>query len=91
MLMPTLSVTAIGVLAGLVAIGLRRRPASALLRGLLGAWLGFLAGAVVGGAADVLAGTGGLLALVGHLGAVAGAAAAVTRARPAVPADATRR
>lgn len=69
MLMPTLSVTAIGVLIAVVGIFLARPPKRALLHGLIGAWLGFLAGAALGVAIDVVLGEGVYLALFGHVAA----------------------
>jgi hypothetical protein len=73
MIMPLLSVSLIGAVAALLAVALARYPgATAVARGLTGAWLGFLAGALVGGTLDVLTRNGGFIALVGHLGAAAG-------------------
>ncbi|MDA3648833.1 hypothetical protein LZ318_06085 [Saccharopolyspora indica] len=77
MLMPLLSVTAIGlVTAVLVVITRHAPPVRALLLGLVGAWAGFAGGAVVGVVVDVIAGTGWMVALAGHVVAVIGAAAA---------------
>lgn len=80
MLMPTLSVTGIGVLAALVAIGRGAPTPNALLRGLLGAWLGFLAGALPGVLIDVIVGDGIYVALLGHAGAAIGALVGLRRA-----------
>lgn len=74
MLMPTFSVTAIGLVGALTALLLRVQPlASAFGRGLLGAWVGFLLGGVLGGVIDVITANGIFIAYVGHLGAVVGA------------------
>lgn len=78
MLMPTLSVTIIGVLVALGAVAVRHASLGrALLFGLAGAWAGFLAGALVGVVIDVVAGTGWMLALSGHVAALAAAVALV--------------
>ncbi|MFC7406039.1 hypothetical protein [Georgenia alba] len=83
MLMPTLSVTAIGLVVAAVWM-IRGRPATAtLLKGLVGAWLGFLAGALVGVVFDVVLLDGIYVALFGHAFAVVGAVLVVIR-RPAV-------
>lgn len=85
MLMPLLSVTAIGlVTAVLVIITRHAPPVRALLLGLGGAWAGFLAGALVGVVVDVIAGTGWAVALAGHVVAVVGAAVAGWYATTAV-------
>ena len=78
MVMPALSVTAIAIVVGVVAISRKKPAAATLLRAFAGAWLGFVAGAVPGVIADVLAGSGAYVAVVGHIGAVLGAVAAVT-------------
>jgi hypothetical protein len=86
MLMPGLSVTAIGIAVAVVAI-IRGMPATgALLRGLVGGWLGFLVGAVPGVLLDVLLADGVYVAVLGHLGAAGGAAVAVVRAPAPTPA-----
>lgn len=77
MVMPALSVTAIAIVVALVAISRKRPVGATLLRALAGAWLGFVAGAVPGVIADVLAGGGAYVAVVGHVGAVLGAVVAV--------------
>lgn len=75
MLMPFVSVTAIGLIGGLIFAGTRRRDVRGPVAfGVLGAWLGFAAAAIVGVAIDVIARTGVYVAVVGHLGAVAGTA-----------------
>jgi ribose/xylose/arabinose/galactoside ABC-type transport system permease subunit len=85
MLMPALSVTAIGVIAAVVAITRHRPPVAALVHALVGAWLGFLAGAVAGVLLDIALQTGIFVPILGHAVAAAGAILAVTRTRP-VPA-----
>ncbi|WP_139025675.1 hypothetical protein [Gordonia neofelifaecis] len=76
--MPTISVTVIGLLAALVFVVFRRtEKAWAVLLGVLGAWAGFVVGAVPGATADIVSGGGWALPTVGHLGAVVGAVAAV--------------
>ncbi len=79
MLMPTVSVTVIGLTVGLVGLLLfsRGRAWQELLRGLVGAWAGFLGGALAGVIMDVMLGTGVFVALVGHGLAVLGALVAV--------------
>jgi hypothetical protein len=79
MLLPTVSVTAIGLLAGLLATLLGRRPGPSLTRGFLGAWIGFVAGAILGVFIDVVLQTGGYLAVIGHIAAALGALVALTR------------
>lgn len=82
MLMPGLSVSLIGIVIALVAVVAFGRPASrALPRGFLGAWLGFVVGALPGLVVDVLTSSGANLALFGHAGAVVGATVAVARVR----------
>src|SRR5690554_4169996 len=75
MLMPTVSVTVIGLTVGVVGLLLfnRGRAWRDLLRGLVGAWLGFLGGALAGIIMDVMLSTGVFVALVGHGLAVLGA------------------
>jgi hypothetical protein len=81
MLMPALSVTGIGIAIAVMAI-IRGKPATgALLRGLLGAWLGFVAGAVPGVLLDIVLTNGVYVALLGHVGAAAGAIVAITQSR----------
>lgn len=78
MVMPALSVTAIAIVVAVVAI-LRKRPTAATaLRAFVGAWVGFVAGAVPGVIADILSGSGGYVAVLGHAGAAVGAVVAVT-------------
>lgn len=56
MLFPALSVTLIGlVVGGIVAAGIGH-PTRPLATGILGAWLGFLAGAIVGVGIDAAVG-----------------------------------
>lgn len=73
MLMPTLSVTLIGVTIGLVAGISRGTPGRGTLQGLVAAWCGFVVGAFVGVIMDALLGTGTWLALIGHAGALTAA------------------
>lgn len=71
MLLPTLSVSTIGLLVGLVT---RPSPWTTRSRHVLGslavAWLGFVAGAVFGVLLDVVLTTDHWLAVLGHVGAV---------------------
>ncbi|MGH1562251.1 hypothetical protein [Mumia sp. DW29H23] len=79
MLLPLVSVCVIGVLAGLLvrpAPPLRRTLVRRLAVGVVGAWAGFAAFALLGVVVDVLAGTGTYVAVLGHAGAVLGALAA---------------
>lgn len=79
MLMPALSVTVIGIVIAVVGI-IRGKPATAmLLRGLVGAWLGFVPGVIPGVMLDVILTNGVYVALLGHIGALAGGAVAVAR------------
>jgi peptidoglycan/LPS O-acetylase OafA/YrhL len=78
MLLPTVSVAVIGLIAGLLALVVgRSRPARALLLGVVGAWLGFLVGAIVGVSVDIVVESGIYLGIVGHLMAVVGAVVAL--------------
>lgn len=73
MLMPTFSVSAIGLIGALAALLVRRQPAGAAFgRGLLGAWAGFLLGGVLGVAIDVITHNGVFVVYLGHLGALLG-------------------
>lgn len=73
MLMPVFSVSVIGLVGASVTLLLRRRRAGpAVVRGLLGAWAGFLVGGALGGVIDVVAGSGVYIAYIGHLGALLG-------------------
>ena len=82
MLLPTVSVTVIGLIAGLLVVFMgARRPARALLLGVVGAWAGFVVGAIIGVAIDVVVQSGIYLAIVGHLMAVVGSVVALTRFR----------
>lgn len=87
MLMPAVSVTFIGLMAGLLAMALttRHRPRAKLLTAVAGAWAGFAAGALPGISLDVAAGTGIFLPVVGHAGAAAGAAVALMKFGPECP------
>ena len=83
MLVPGLSVTAIGIPApGLVSM--RRDELSlrtGLPRAVVGAWAGFVVGAVVGVTVDVIAGTGVWVPIVGHAVAACAGALAATAPR----------
>lgn len=80
MLFPALSVTLIGfVVGGIVAAGIGH-PTRPLVTGILGSWLGFVAGAIVGVGIDAAIGSGVWVAIMGHLVAIPGAFAA-TRSR----------
>jgi hypothetical protein len=81
-LLPTVSVTVIGLLAGVIALLLGRyRPGPSLARGIAGAWIGFVAGALVGVIIDAILQTGVYVALIGHVAAAMGAFAALARFR----------
>ncbi|WP_436774554.1 hypothetical protein [Yinghuangia sp. YIM S09857] len=97
MVMPGLSVTFIGLLVAVVAIGARaawtrrrsgplvdRRPGVAV-GAVVGAWAGFLAGAVVGVVVDVTTGGGTFVAVFGHAVAVVGAVAGALRVLDSAP------
>lgn len=79
MLMPTLSVTVIGVVVAPLAMARGARPGVALVRGVVGAWLGFLAGAIPGVLIDVATSSGWYVAVPGHAGALAGASVGLRR------------
>jgi hypothetical protein len=74
-IMPFLSVTAIGLGVGLVAGLVGSEPGVRLARSVVGAWVGFGAGALVGVVLDVVGRTGTGVALWGHAGALVGAVA----------------
>jgi outer membrane lipoprotein SlyB len=72
MFIPAISVTFIGLVVGVLASprwGLVR----GLIRGLGGAWIGFVVGGLLGAIVDVVSGTGIWVAVAGHIGAFAGA------------------
>jgi len=48
---------------------------SAIRRGVAGAWIGFICGALLGLVADIALHAGGALAVLGHYAAIAGAVA----------------
>ncbi|MFP3914152.1 MAG: hypothetical protein ACLFWM_04695 [Actinomycetota bacterium] len=73
MLMPTLSVTLIGLTIGAVAGLTRGLPGRGILVGTVAAWAGFVVGAFVGVLLDALLGTGVWLAWLGHGGALVAA------------------
>ncbi|WP_139347655.1 hypothetical protein [Nocardia donostiensis] len=82
MLMPIVSVTVLGFVGAVVVVSLRRTPVGrSLLLGIVGAWLGFAAGAIAGALVDVVLGTGWVLALAGHAAAFAAATALVVGQR----------
>lgn len=72
MVMPFLTVTAIGVLIGGAGYVIRRGE-HALWRGFFGAWAGFATGATAGLLLDVATGSGHWVPLLGHVTAVAAA------------------
>lgn len=84
MVMPLLSVTIIGLLAGAGVGFYRPRPGRGVLLGLVGASIGFAVGAIPGLAIDVVLGSGTWLPLAGHgmalIGAVVGPLAGLPRA-----------
>ncbi|MGB3632500.1 MAG: hypothetical protein WA982_00515 [Rubrobacteraceae bacterium] len=78
MILPTLSVTVVGLIGAAVGGAMRMHaPLMALARGLVGAWGGFAAGALIGVLIDVVTQTGIWLGIVGHLAAVAGTVVAI--------------
>lgn len=77
MLMPWVSVSAIGLLVGLVGAVRGNARLKSLTGGFAGAWLGFAVGALAGLTFDVWAQTGTTLAMAGHVGAAAAATTAV--------------
>jgi uncharacterized membrane protein YeaQ/YmgE (transglycosylase-associated protein family) len=78
MLMPAISVTLIGIVAAAAAAVKWQRPFFvSVTLGFVGAWAGFMLGALVGVVIDVLFSTGIFVALIGHAAAVAGAFFAV--------------
>jgi hypothetical protein len=82
MLMPLASVTLIGLLGAVVVLGsCRWSPGVALGRGLLGAWAGFVVGAIVGVTIDIVSHNGAYVAIVGHLGAAVGTASTLRPTR----------
>lgn len=81
MLMPGVSVTAIGLAIAAIAIARGGPTLPALLRGLIGAWVGFAGLALIGLAIDVILFDGAYVAVLGHIGAAISAAIAVSRVR----------
>jgi hypothetical protein len=80
--MPAVSVTVLGVVAGFIGLLLvRHRSWSSMVHGIAGAWVGFIAGAIVAIILDVVLGSGTLLPVLGHAAAAAGALVAVIRLR----------
>jgi hypothetical protein len=90
MLMPALSVTAIGLLVTVVLIAAQWLPSAraalgAVAGAVAGAWAGYILGALAGAALDAATGNGYFLALLGHAAAIPGALVGVRRLiRPAV-------
>lgn len=80
MLLPTVSVTVIGLIAGLIFVVVRSsQPLPTLLLGVAGAWVGFIVGAIFGVVVDVIAQTGVYLGIVGHLMTIPGVVVALLR------------
>lgn len=79
MLMPALSVTAIGLIVGLVMWVVRGRFTGPVVSSILGAWAGFLVGAPFGILLDVVGRTGDRFVVVSHLAAVLGAVSIAIR------------
>ncbi|QRY61312.1 hypothetical protein JVX90_12860 [Gordonia sp. PDNC005] len=80
MLLPTITVTAIGLLFAAVAAAVHRRAAAwVVLLGVVGAWIGYLIGAGTGRVLDAAADSDRMLDVFGHLGAIVVAAWAVDR------------
>ncbi|QGK69950.1 hypothetical protein GIY23_10830 [Allosaccharopolyspora coralli] len=85
MLMPTLSVSLIGlVVAALIMMTTPGAPGQTMLGGVLGAWLGFALGALAGSIVDVATGSGVFLAMAGHAAALVGAAVFAARGHHSV-------
>jgi hypothetical protein len=74
---PNLSVTVIGLVVGIGGALTRRGTWRSGVAGLVGAWVGFAIGALIGGVLDVALGTGVWVAIAGHALAVAGALGSV--------------
>lgn len=75
---PTLSVTLIGLLVGVaVALAGGSKDRMTVPAALLGAWVGFGVGALLGVILDIVLTTGIWVALIGHVLALVGAAIAV--------------
>ena len=82
MLLPAVSVTVIGLIAGLLFIIVgEKRLMYTLPRGIAGAWIGFIMGTILGVIIDVIAQTGIFLGIMGHLMAVFGSIATLNRFR----------
>lgn len=74
MIFPFLSVSVIGLIAGTGWFWAKGQSLGAYLGlALAGAWVGFVAGALVGVTVDVVTAQGVYVAIVGHAVAVAGA------------------
>ena len=83
MLIPLLSVSLIGLIAGVVGLT-RRAPAVVLIRCFVMAWMGFVGGAILGLVVEAFVIGGFWLLLGGHVSAVV---AATRTARLSVPSD----
>ena len=91
MLLPTASVTLIGLIVGVAGyLMTRHRPAATLGIGVAGAWIGFLAGALVGVVIDLVLRDGVYVAIIGHVVAIAGAATALRWFRAGAASPRTR-
>ena len=77
LMFPTISVTLIGLLVGGALMVVTKSRAATLVAGLVGAWVGFGVGALIGVVLDSLLATGMWVALAGHVLALLGAALAV--------------
>jgi hypothetical protein len=85
MVFPVLSVTALGLVVGLVLGAARHDVLRGAVRSVVAAWLGFAVLGLVGLAIDVVLGTGTWLAWLGHLGALGYAFLSFRVGRPAHP------
>jgi hypothetical protein len=74
---PNVSVTVIGLLVGVGAMLTRRGTWRFGVAGLVGAWVGFAIGALLGSALDFVFRTGIWIAIIGHGLAVVGSLASV--------------
>jgi hypothetical protein len=80
MLLPAVSVTVVGLIAGLIFVIIKRiRPLLALFWGVAGAWIGFILGAVCGVTIDVIAQTGIYVGIAGHIMALLGSTLTLLR------------
>ena len=80
MLLPTITVTVIGLLFAAIAAAVHRRAAAwVVLLGVVGAWVGYLVGAGAGRVLDAATASDRMLDVFGHLGAIVVAAWVVDR------------